>query len=432
MSLNDYFTKEYSVDNLIKGTKIEDAICCLIDNSLDAAEKVSKNIRIEIFLDENKFIIKDNCLGISFKEAKETVFKIGEKKSFADKYGNGLKRAILSIGKKVHIKTVKNKGVIDINLNVLENNERELWKPVINPEGNANKEDSFFITITEFTPNMKKYVTTNKKSGLFTELKNIISYKYRYKLDSNSSSINFNGEKLFPLYVQADWVCEEYGEFEGLKVNVKLFKNISDKSSNGIDFIVNDRLIKEKVKGKTIQWHKRIMANRHTYTKFYGEVIIETNDLESLGVNPSKNNINFETFQFQQVLDFMENVVEENRLAYKKPTISVQFDILEEEFNKLKAILKKQGVSFDYAKDLVEHLYHLGVNRVIELSDEKFIEVIRKSKVGKIVFNDGREHGAKEEAYEIAKRAILKGLDNETIARLTKLDINRIKALRKL
>ena len=58
MEVNDCFTKKYSVDNLIRNTKIEDDIFCLIYNSLDAAEKArnntNKNIIIEIFLDENK------------------------------------------------------------------------------------------------------------------------------------------------------------------------------------------------------------------------------------------------------------------------------------------------------------------------------------------------------------------------------------------
>lgn len=67
-------TKQYEINNLIKGVSIQDAVFYLIDNSIDAAEKaklqgVFKDFIIDINIDNKKFYIRDNCLGISRKEA---------------------------------------------------------------------------------------------------------------------------------------------------------------------------------------------------------------------------------------------------------------------------------------------------------------------------------------------------------------------------
>lgn len=43
---------------------------------------------------------------------------------------------------------------------------------------------------------------------------------------------------------------------------------------------------------------------------------------------------------------------------------------------------------------------------------------------------DGIKEGAKEKAIEVAKKAVLKGLDDESISELTGLDLDVIKILR--
>lgn len=363
MGVNDYFTKEYSVDSLIKGTKIEDAICFLIDNSLDASEKASKSINIEIVLDNNAFRIQDNGIGISYKEAQETLLKIGEKNSFTDLYGQGLKKAILTMGKEINIKSIRDAGVTNINLKVLDDEEKDLWKTSSNFRRTKNKE-GFIVEITDFTNKMNKFVIDNMNSKKFTKLKNRLSYKYRYVLQSKLASIKFNEDYLDAKFIDADKVDERSETIDELKVTVKLFKNIKDKSLNGIDFVVNNRCVIEKEKSKKIDWNLKIRKKGHSYVKFFGEVIVQTDDIEKLGINPSKNKIDFTTTQFQKILDYMISVIEENRLYYAKPTISVQFDIEVEDYIEWREILEKQGSKYECAKEVIEHLYQLGVNKI--------------------------------------------------------------------
>ena len=52
------------------------------------------------------------------------------------------------------------------------------------------------------------------------------------------------------------------------------------------------------------------------------------------------------------------------------------------------------------------------------------------TKTGKSLIEEGKEEGKKEKVIEIAKKVILKGMDNDTIKDLTDLSIDEIEAIR--
>ncbi|OAA90658.1 hypothetical protein WY13_01562 [Clostridium ljungdahlii] len=58
------------------------------------------------------------------------------------------------------------------------------------------------------------------------------------------------------------------------------------------------------------------------------------------------------------------------------------------------------------------------------------------TELGKSLINEGiekgKDEGKKEKTIEIVKRAIKKGMDNETIKELTDLDIDEIELIRKV
>ena len=72
---------------ITKDIMLESAICELIDNSIHAAQKISKfkslkGYHIELWIGQkhnNKydFVIKDNCGGITREDAINTAFKLG-------------------------------------------------------------------------------------------------------------------------------------------------------------------------------------------------------------------------------------------------------------------------------------------------------------------------------------------------------------------
>ncbi|QCH27788.1 hypothetical protein EZN00_01386 [Clostridium tyrobutyricum] len=54
------------------------------------------------------------------------------------------------------------------------------------------------------------------------------------------------------------------------------------------------------------------------------------------------------------------------------------------------------------------------------------------TELGKSLIDEGKDEGKKEKTIEIVKRAIKKGMDNETIKELTDLDIDEIELIRKV
>ncbi|SFB11244.1 ATP-binding protein [Clostridium frigidicarnis] len=369
-------TKQYEINSLIMGVSVHDAIFYLIDNSIDAVEKaksqgIFKEFTIDINIDNNKFYIKDNCLGISRKDAEETLFQIGEK-TFDNNCGCGLKKAILKIGRSACIKSIREQEKIKIDLKVvLEDKKSEYEKGIFDIEIDDYKtqdtDDMVEIIIDNFNKEALKLIGNNKE---LKKLKNTISKRYRYIINS-MIRIKVNDEELKPVFIDGLFIEPEHTEnIGGDTVTIKLFNGIEHKEDNGIDFIVNDRSIVEKEKSNRINWNKNIRVKGHTYTKFFAEVLIETSDLKRLGVNPSKNAIDFNNTQFNRILEFMNWIINDTRDKFKKPTVSVQFDIELKDYDKYKEILQRQGARYDSAKDLVEHLYELGVNKIKELDKQ--------------------------------------------------------------
>ena len=72
---------------------------------------------------------------------------------------------------------------------------------------------------------------------------------------------------------------------------------------------------------------------------------------------------------------------------------------------------------------------HAFANKFLSGKDlERVKEELKVTELGKSLIDEGK----KEKAIEIAKKAILKGMDNETIQELTDLSIEDIELIRKV
>ncbi|MGL4912094.1 MAG: hypothetical protein ACRC3Y_06610, partial [Romboutsia sp.] len=100
----------------------------------------------------------------------------------------------------------------------------------------------------------------------------------------------------------------------------------------------------------------------------------------------------------------------------------------------LKAIKLSKDITSPYKRDMESILYAFA-NKFLSGKDlEKVKEELRVTEIGKSLIEEGKEEGKnegkKEKAIEIAKKAILKGMDNDTIKDLTDLSIDEIEAIR--
>ncbi|BDR68553.1 hypothetical protein K144316041_p10560 (plasmid) [Clostridium tetani] len=79
----------------------------------------------------------------------------------------------------------------------------------------------------------------------------------------------------------------------------------------------------------------------------------------------------------------------------------------------------------------MESILYAFANKFLSGKDlEKVKEELKMTELGKSLIEEGIEKGIKEKTLDVVKKAIKKGLDNETIKELTDLDIEKIQLIR--
>ena len=117
----------------------------------------------------------------------------------------------------------------------------------------------------------------------------------------------------------------------------------------------------------------------------------------------------------------------------KDDIISLSFSpIMGGQVSKLDRILNTikllKDIDITYRHD-VESIIYAFANKFLSGKDlERVKEELKVTELGKSLIDEGK----KEKAIEIAKKAILKGMDNETIQDLTDLSIEDIEFIRKV
>ena len=101
-------TKEFFIFSITKDIKLDAAICELIDNSINAAQKLNvsnspKRHHVDLYIgktstNSNEFLIKDDYEGITRKDAKNKAFVLGnDSKYYKSGFGIGMKRALFKL-----------------------------------------------------------------------------------------------------------------------------------------------------------------------------------------------------------------------------------------------------------------------------------------------------------------------------------------------
>lgn len=139
-------SKEVVVDSLIRDITVEACIFDLIDNSIDAARDTLfkldntlardssppsfSNFKIQLSVDGEKFIITDNCGGISQADLASAVMRFGQRSthdSGIGVFGVGLNRAIFKLGRQIQLDSDTGKERCTLNLDTIEYLKTEDW-----------------------------------------------------------------------------------------------------------------------------------------------------------------------------------------------------------------------------------------------------------------------------------------------------------------
>jgi hypothetical protein len=104
--------KRFFISMIVKDIELIPAILDLVDNSIDGAKRLTsqqakdrfKGLHVHLTLDPERFIIVDNCGGITAQHARDYAFRFGRPKGVhgADgevgQFGVGMKRALFKLG----------------------------------------------------------------------------------------------------------------------------------------------------------------------------------------------------------------------------------------------------------------------------------------------------------------------------------------------
>ncbi|WP_404812364.1 ATP-binding protein [Capnocytophaga canimorsus] len=122
-------TKTFFINMITRDISIKDAILDLLDNSIDGASRINsesyEGLFIEITVNKNEFIVKDNCGGFSLDTAKKYAFRFGrpddapDAKGSVGRFGIGMKRALFKIGKQFEVESKTDTDhfevIVDVN-----------------------------------------------------------------------------------------------------------------------------------------------------------------------------------------------------------------------------------------------------------------------------------------------------------------------------
>ena len=164
----------------------------------------------------------------------------------------------------------------------------------------------------------------------------------------------------------------------------------------------------------------------------YSSNIINVNDTLETGINKFKvNTISMASKNGDDVFKNVSDKISKGISLSKDDIISLSFSpIMGGQVSKLDRILNKllKDIDITYRHD-VESIIYAFANKFLSGKDlERVKEELKVTELGKSLIDEGK----KEKAIEIAKKAILKGMDNETIQDLTDLSIEDIELIRKV
>lgn len=327
-------TKEFFIQMLTRDIRLERAIIDLLDNCIDGAKKIRpdedfKGLYIDIRIQGDYIIIKDNCGGFSLDTAKNYAFMFGRPvkaknnvKNSVGRFGVGMKRALFKIGGQFEVESKHKRD----HFQVVENVEKwrkspEQWQfsYEINSKANSDlKEDGTYIKITTLHPDVKaEFITDSFKSNLKAEIERTLNFFL-----SKGIEIRLNGQPLKSkevLFLESKNLKPFYEDFSLKGVTVKVYAGIGEASPDlaGWYIYCNDRLVLERDKTNLTGWEGRrfgessVQKFHHIYAMFRGAVFFYSEDASLLPMTTTKTGVDANSAVYRAAKGVMINAMQQ-------------------------------------------------------------------------------------------------------------------------
>ena len=331
-------SKSFFINMLTRDISLTDCILDLIDNSIDSvlqnqdldifdlldsgsfdeSTTIFSNRNIWLTLNDQSFVIKDDCFGISIDIAKNHAFRFGslddrlKSKSGLSVYGIGMKRSFFKIGKQISVDSKTKNSFFSMNIDVDKWESDEKWDfyfDDLNIE--AQSETGTTIKITELNKNLKKRLAN---SIYINEIKNKISNIYSLFIDAGLK-IHVNSKLLesnLPHFINTDDISTvrqklDYKSDNGNLIKILVIAGLSrskDKSLDGGWYVFcNGRLILEKNRDKRTGWGVDFPSFHNKFNSFTGFMLFNSTDVEQLPWTTTKEDIEIDSPVYQFALN---------------------------------------------------------------------------------------------------------------------------------
>jgi hypothetical protein len=308
-------TKELFVKMMIRDIPLDRAILDLIDNSIDGAHKLRNDENFDglftkLSIEKDKFIIEDNCGGISKDILLNQAFMFGKPIDYEStdhsigRFGIGMKRAIFKIGNSFNLETLHTTSKSKMDIDIKEWLKDNKWEFKTNIENISTLEHNTktIISITNLHPNISDEF---KLEYFLTKLKNDLAFTYslilnkNFKIFINGENIRkkefeiINDSNLMPEIINFTFPIGETNEDE--LINIKIIAGVSkerDLKQGGWYIFCNDRLILEADKSNITGWDNNDLPKYHPdFAYFRGYVFFDSKDAELLPWTTTKTGL---------------------------------------------------------------------------------------------------------------------------------------------
>lgn len=339
MQVNASPTKEFFIEMLTRDIKLEKAILDLIDNSIDGAKKMKSDenfigLIVNLTLNDDSFLISDNCGGFDMGTAKNYAFRFGRPESSTSnikhsvgRFGVGMKRALFKIGKNfiVESKCKNEHFAIEVDVEEWSKQSDTDWTfnfiPIDDlPTPMINKEDpdGTIIKVTNLYSNIKdEFISSSFISNLKSEVERFMYYSLEKGLSIKLNTVLLEHKPLKMLYSDDLKPISKEFAYENGKVKVKIVVGIGEANPDASGWYIycNDRLVLEKDKSNLTGWEGKIFDEskmvkwHHQYAMFRGLVFFDSDDPRLLPMTTTKIGIDSNSAIYRSVkLEMIETM----------------------------------------------------------------------------------------------------------------------------
>lgn len=328
-------TKAFFMNMLTRDIELNDAILDLLDNCLDGVVRgKGRGIALNepdyyaghwasITIEENRFIIRDNCGGIPKEKAVNYAFRMGrdpraqsEELPTIGTYGIGMKRAIFKIGSCAVVETLHENDCYRVTVPENWALDDNWYFPLEEIERSSElSEAGTVITVERFNDLTLNYWSDERKIEVFCEeLINSIRRSYSFII-SKGFSITVNGIKAEPFSINLLIANDKKGlrpyffqaEVDGVSVRLVVGFHNSPASDEALEdevearrksvdagwtVICNDRVVLYNDKTHITGWGEAGVPQYHTqFIGIRGIVLFQSDDASKLPMTTTKRGI---------------------------------------------------------------------------------------------------------------------------------------------